>query len=363
MTALDRALIKAFSQQAQVPGASTPAARDVAVATAERRTPEVTPQPVVSTAALSPTFETAAASPALPLSTFLGTGYTAGSPTTEDLYHPAPRQQSTAAPQWQAQAEEELLDEDQLHDSLGEPADNSPCDAGAMLAAQPLSSFSLSPGRAVLRPRLEVDRFAWPAVCDLLDSEQSQRFAAFAETLAAGEPGEALGFSSGARAVGCSTIALWVARRLARQGHSVVLVDADLENPDLAASLGIAASAGLEAVLAGSQSLEEVLIRSLDDQLTLVPCCPATGNPAASLDLPAVIDRLRESSDFVVVDCGPADSAALALGALAIDRLYWIFDGATGDAAQAQREAQAALGRGARISGLVENFAPHGPTP
>jgi Mrp family chromosome partitioning ATPase len=101
--------------------------------------------------------------------------------------------------------------------------------------------------------------------------------------------------------------------RLADRRIKTVLVDADLADPRLASRLGILPEAGWEQVVAGRLPLDETLIESLQDRLTLLPLCGAqlgrgkTILEDASLTVP--LERLRRNYDLVLVDLGAPGTA------------------------------------------------------
>lgn len=100
--------------------------------------------------------------------------------------------------------------------------------------------------------------------------------------------------------------------------QKVVLVDADLRRPALAALFGVEDGPGLVDVLVGAASLEDALVAIPDQHLLLLPA----GLPAArSTELMAssmmqqVMDTLRSRYDRIVVDTPPvsvADTHVLA---------------------------------------------------
>lgn len=109
---------------------------------------------------------------------------------------------------------------------------------------------------------------------------------------------------------GKTTIATRLALNVARAGQRVTLVDADLRRARVGPKLGVDASEGLGAVLAGDQHLADVLIPiPLEDapggRLTLVPAGDPQENPAALISSDAmmhVLKTLEARSDLVIID-------------------------------------------------------------
>jgi len=291
--------------------------------------------------------------------------------SVEQLYHP-PAQSRSAVKTQPLSAASRLPEADDRWSSL--PASLSGASGRTMaslagtamplsgtMASRPLSSFVINPSPSALRPALEVDCFAWPPICGTLDEHFGGAIDGFAAELAraSSEGRQVLAFSSQTRGTGRTTLIAWVARHLASQGYTVALVDADFEKPDLATHLGLAVQAGLESVLLGDRVVEEVLVRSIEDNLTLLACCEsqAAENPIARMQLVGVLNELRSAYQIVLVDAGPAGSPA-TVATLGIDNFFWLFDGSAVDAAGAEREARSALDRSGLVAGLVENFAP-----
>jgi protein-tyrosine kinase len=94
----------------------------------------------------------------------------------------------------------------------------------------------------------------------------------------------------------------------------VLLVDADLRQCRIAASLGIPASPGLTEVLRGKCSLDEAIV-SVEEipSLHVLPCGDVGGNPAElldSLEWGRVIATLRDRFSYVIVDTTPVAAVA-----------------------------------------------------
>jgi len=112
-----------------------------------------------------------------------------------------------------------------------------------------------------------------------------------------------------------ANLALTMAREFQ---HRVVLVEADLRRPSLAARFGMQAERGLVDVLMGALALEDALVTVPGHQLTLLP---AGAEAARSTELLAssmmqqVLEELRARFDRIVVDTPPvalADTHVLA---------------------------------------------------
>jgi polysaccharide biosynthesis transport protein len=165
--------------------------------------------------------------------------------------------------------------------------------------------------------------------------------------------------SSGA-SEGKTTTAVNLALSLA-EAQSVVLVDADLRKPRIAAMLGIDGGVGLTDVLVGRVSLDDALQESSNGLVVL----PSGGVPPNASELlqsdamKSLIDQLNQRFSTVLFDTPPAgllsDARVLARqcsGALVLAAL--------GRSKRPQlRVTASALGRaGARTLGVVATFVP-----
>jgi succinoglycan biosynthesis transport protein ExoP len=107
---------------------------------------------------------------------------------------------------------------------------------------------------------------------------------------------------------GKSTTALAIAKNLARVGHRVLLIDADLRKPSLHRLLGLSADVGLSSVLAGAALLSDAAVPTSDRNLLAIPAGPLPPNPAELLSGPRMRDFLAEAQahfDHVVIDGPP----------------------------------------------------------
>lgn len=133
-------------------------------------------------------------------------------------------------------------------------------------------------------------------------------------------------FSGAVAGVGTTTVLLNLAVTAARQGHRVVLADADLLKPAIATRLGLAPAPGLFEVLNGLISLARALQETSISNLHALTAGEVGARPCwAVRSLGATLQQLRRRFDLVLVD-GPAWSGgAENLGlASACDALYLV---------------------------------------
>jgi succinoglycan biosynthesis transport protein ExoP len=118
-----------------------------------------------------------------------------------------------------------------------------------------------------------------------------------------------IGFTSALPNEGKSTIAAAVAQLTAKVGGRVIIVDCDLRIPSLSRRWAPNASSGITDVISGTRSLEETIWK---DPVTNVFFLPAVqtaplfaSEVLGSESIKTLVDRLRESFDFVIVDLPP----------------------------------------------------------
>jgi polysaccharide biosynthesis transport protein len=114
---------------------------------------------------------------------------------------------------------------------------------------------------------------------------------------------------------GKSTTAANVSVALAQMGKSVVMVDGDLLRPTAARFFGADDGPGLFEVLSGDLEIADVGVDIMlpgntvaGGRLRVIPAGRVTGDPTgllASDRLDAVIGEIRDSADYVIVDCTP----------------------------------------------------------
>jgi Mrp family chromosome partitioning ATPase len=211
---------------------------------------------------------------------------------------------------------------------------------------------------------LQVDHFSWPQVCCRLITaahDELDHLAAELKQLAG--PGRVVAIAAPERGTGATSVLLCVAQRLAVAGLSTVAVDGDLDHPQLGAMLGLVPECGWEEVLAGQEALEEVLIESVDDRMTVLPLLKPV---PPSRELPGRVAQslatLCAHYDTVLWNMGPADDWWV-LGDL-VDRrlaeqigLLLVVVDSRHDDEQLQRICRKAAAAGIEQIVLVENFA------
>jgi Mrp family chromosome partitioning ATPase len=235
-------------------------------------------------------------------------------------------------------------------------------------ASGPLSSFTLAAKiEDRLQPALEVDRFLWPAEIEQLGAAAAAALDAFAAQLMDGAQRGArrIALVGASPAAGTTTVGLCLARLAREKGASWGLLDAHFDHAALASRLGIAETAGWQAVLSGRERLADVSIASLDDHLVFVPLSAdgvELSELAANFRAPVLFSMLADIVDLVLIDAGTvAEQQTSRLVALVrsarIDTVYLVYD----ERSTTPDELAACAGRlqaaGVSVAGAIANFA------
>jgi len=167
-----------------------------------------------------------------------------------------------------------------------------------------------------LVPAWEVDAFHWPRSCEIAWDAAHDEFAALGDQLAqVNQHGlRVLGVTSAVAHEGRTTMAMCLARAAADQGLRVLLLDADLNNPQLAPALGIDVRHDWTEVISEALPLDETAVASLEDRLTLIPLLAGASGRANLLrtsQFAQLVGQLAAVADLVIVDLPPIDSKSL----------------------------------------------------
>ncbi len=130
-------------------------------------------------------------------------------------------------------------------------------------------------------------------------------FRALSIKLDAHGPNKVIGLTSSLKGEGKSFCALQLAKVMANTGRKVVLVDTNFENPSLHQPLGIENSLGVRQLLPGYNTLEDVIVPSKINNLSLIP----TGNAENGLEDPMIprklepmVNALKDNFDHIIFD-------------------------------------------------------------
>jgi exopolysaccharide transport family protein len=107
---------------------------------------------------------------------------------------------------------------------------------------------------------------------------------------------------------GKTTLAVSLATFVARSSQRVILVDLDLRHPSIQRELRFTPTTGFVEYMAGERMLEEVIQHDEETGIDYLPIKRQTANPTdllASQKMRHLIQRLRDSYDYVMIDSAP----------------------------------------------------------
>ncbi len=160
-------------------------------------------------------------------------------------------------------------------------------------------------------PAWEVDALQWPAICQGLIGQDGQEFAQALQTLTtlAAECGKRILITSCRRGEGRTTFALCLAHTAVRDGLHPALVDGDFNNPQLSQLLNLQAPCDWQDAIAGRSSVSESAVLALKDQITLLPLRqkPTDGLSLAHPRVGPLLTQVADTADLVIIDAGPLD--------------------------------------------------------
>lgn len=123
-------------------------------------------------------------------------------------------------------------------------------------------------------------------------------------------PSQVVGITSALPNEGKSTVSASLAQLISHSGKRAIMVDCDLRNPSLSASVAPKAAVGIVEVANGSRSLEETIWRDPQTNLAFLPAVRRGTQYHTSEILSAdtmckLFERLRQTYDYIIVDLPP----------------------------------------------------------
>jgi capsular exopolysaccharide synthesis family protein len=176
------------------------------------------------------------------------------------------------------------------------------------------------------------------------------------------EPPKVIMVSSALPGEGKTTVVVNLALALAEAGRKVTVVEADLRRPRITRYLGLVGGVGLTNILAGTADVSDVTQYHGDDGLAVIAAGPTPPNPSellASATMAELLDKLRASNDFVLVDAPPVLPVADATGlAVVVDGVLLTvrYGGTRKD--QLQQAALTVQRVGAKTLGVILTMVP-----
>lgn len=193
-------------------------------------------------------------------------------------------------------------------------------------------------------------------------AEDFRRLRARLSSLEAGEPPLVLMVASALPQEGKTTVAINLGMALAETGRTVTVVEADIRSPSLAHLLGLPRSDGLAQILAGTVDVDDAVQPYGSSNLSIIPAGETPVSPGALIssgNLAPLLDKLRGSSDYVLVDTPPVLSAADSseLAPMVDGVLLVVRYGHTREE-HLQNASATLLGAGAKTLGVVLTMVP-----
>jgi len=128
---------------------------------------------------------------------------------------------------------------------------------------------------------------------------------------------QVLAITSATNGEGKTSVAVQLAVSIARASSKpTLLIDGDMRAPDIHRLLGTDLEPGLSEVLAGDVPLDEAIRTEWSDYVHLLPAGKALASPHKLLgngSLKSLLDRIRDSYRYVVIDTPPVLAASEAL--------------------------------------------------
>jgi Mrp family chromosome partitioning ATPase len=164
-------------------------------------------------------------------------------------------------------------------------------------------------------PLWEIDKFHWPRTCEkLFADEHGYLSQAGAKLQAAMQDGlKVLAITGSRRGEGRSTLALCLARAAAKEGIQAAVMDCDFARPQLASKVGLEIAHGWQEAALGNIPLSEAAVKSVADQITLLPLESSAATRALSLADRRVTATIRAASatfELLILDLGPLGAGA-----------------------------------------------------
>jgi capsular exopolysaccharide synthesis family protein len=166
-------------------------------------------------------------------------------------------------------------------------------------------------------------------------------------------------FCSSISGEGKTTTSANIAFSIARSNKKVLLIDLDLRNPHIHRILKKNNSPGLTNYLSGFNSIEEVVHKEVYPGLDVICAGTISPNPAemiASEGMMALLDEMKKSYDFIILDTPPITLVSDALSVVpATDGIVLVVRPKHVDRREVRRAIEQLEFVGGKILGCVAN--------
>lgn len=190
--------------------------------------------------------------------------------------------------------------------------------ASAAKAAEHDDATEAAPILRLLRPAIQLERFAWPSLVSRWMRGCSEQLDGVVDALfrAVRNEQRIIGFSSCRPGEGVSSVVLATARQLSRRQSRFAVLEGNWDSPQFAQRLALLGNEGWEAVIEGRRDLTDIMVGADEGRAAIVPTLRA---PAGKADPPRIAetyDLLRQNYEIVLVDLPPRGQGAQCLGTL-----------------------------------------------
>jgi len=170
----------------------------------------------------------------------------------------------------------------------------------------------------LLRPAIQLERFAWPSLVSRWTRGCGEQLDAVADALFRAMRSEQriIGFTSCRPGEGVSSVVLAAARRLSQRRCRFAVLEGNWDAPQMARRLALLGNDGWEAVIEGRRDLTDVMVGADEGRAAVVPALRA---PAVTADPPRIAetyDLLRQNYEIILVDLPPRGCGTRCLGTL-----------------------------------------------
>ncbi len=176
-----------------------------------------------------------------------------------------------------------------------------------------ITDVPVQTGPLNIKPAWEVDYFPWPRIARRLLSTHHALFDQIGtQILSDLQPTRSrIGICSTFPREGKTTLAICLARWAANSGRRTLLIDADVERPQMTAMTGLECAHGWREILEMDMPISETMIRSAENGLTFIPN-PLGTKPYVQekvlAGLATITFQLKYEFDVVIIDLGKIDN-------------------------------------------------------